>query len=263
MVYQANGGQTFLPVNGMPCSYDQWKPVLRPEPPLPELKINPIWEAKGWFMGFPPVQHFLPGVTAEMIDWFWANMEKCYYLWGPGSHKFFQWIKEPWKYGFTESQIAVAENTVENGPIFELCGDPVITMRRFDMDHFIYNYALEHVLMEGLEDPETGEMMNNNVHMFQDVEGGCVHITTNCWNEKYIPFGRTKEDQIREESSLPAGATFSHQDYECSHWPVFLPALYNIWKDHPDPCQNVKMDLSVEQTDKYQWRYIHENGPVI
>lgn len=32
-------------------------------------------------------QHFLPGVTPEMLDWFWANMEKGYYLWAPGSHK--------------------------------------------------------------------------------------------------------------------------------------------------------------------------------
>lgn len=262
MEYSANAGQTSLPIGEAKCSYGKWNLVPRPDPPLPKLEINPLFK-DSFFMSLEPSQHFLPGVTAEMLDWFWVNMEKCYYLWGPGSHKYFQWVKEPWKYGFKESKISVAENTYENGPIFALAGDPVITMNRLGMEEFIYNYALDHVLMEGLRHPETGEVINNNVHMYQNVEGGCVHITTNCWNRKYIPFGRTPEEQKIEESRLPEGVNFTHQDYECSHWPKFLPSLYEIWKDHPDPCQNVKMDLSVKQIDEFKWEYIHENGPVL
>ena len=35
--------------------------------------------------------HEIPGVTPEMIDWFWDNMEKAYYLWAPDEHVSFVW----------------------------------------------------------------------------------------------------------------------------------------------------------------------------
>jgi hypothetical protein len=42
------------------------------------------------------VDHIIPGVTAEMLDWWWVNMEKGYELWCPDEHKAFRWeIKPP------------------------------------------------------------------------------------------------------------------------------------------------------------------------
>ena len=41
------------------------------------------------------VDHVIPGVTAEMIDWWWVNMEKGYELWCPEEHKGFKWEVEP------------------------------------------------------------------------------------------------------------------------------------------------------------------------
>ena len=53
-----------------------------------------------------------------------------------------------------------------------------------------------------------------------------------------------------------------HEDFEASQWPVFLPKLYDLWKNHPDPSQNVQCCLEVEKTAE-GWRYIKENGPVV
>ena len=57
---------------------------------------------------------------------------------------------------------------------------------------------------------------------------------------------------------------FEHGEYELCWWPKFLPGLYNVWKDHPDPTQNVYYDLSVEKTGDYKWKYIEDNSlPVL
>ncbi len=43
--------------------------------------------------------HEIPGVTPEMIDWFWDNMEKAYYLWAPDEHVSFVWEIPPTQNG--------------------------------------------------------------------------------------------------------------------------------------------------------------------
>ena len=41
------------------------------------------------------VDHELHGVTPEMIDWWWDNMEKGYPLWHPEDHISFVWEVAP------------------------------------------------------------------------------------------------------------------------------------------------------------------------
>lgn len=56
---------------------------------------------------------------------------------------------------------------------------------------------------------------------------------------------------------VPNWAT-EHEDYEASQWPVFLPKLYELWEDHPDPSQNVKCNLEVclGEDGKYHYKEI-------
>ena len=68
-------------------------------------------------------QHFLPGVTEEMLDWVWANMEKGYYLGAPGSHKRFNWVKEPWRVGFEHSAHMISESVGEGAAVFGIFDD--------------------------------------------------------------------------------------------------------------------------------------------
>ena len=73
VTYVANGGQTYQPcqdnVNVPFASYE--KPA-KPNPLLPELELNQDAIDKGYVLPSQK-QHFLPGVTSEMMDWFWAN----------------------------------------------------------------------------------------------------------------------------------------------------------------------------------------------
>ena len=76
MEYIPNGGQTWLPVlENTRVPTLPYTPLPRPEPPLPELALNQAARERGWVLTAQH-QHFLPGVTAEMLDWWWANMEK-------------------------------------------------------------------------------------------------------------------------------------------------------------------------------------------
>ena len=86
MNYIPNGGQTYLPVqDNINVPFLPFDPPAKPDPLLPQLELTREAVDKGLVLPSQK-QHFLPGVTAEMLDWFWANMEKGYYLWAPGYH---------------------------------------------------------------------------------------------------------------------------------------------------------------------------------
>ena len=103
MDYIPNGGQTYLPVqDNINVPFLPYEAPAKPDPLLPPLELTAEAIEKGYVLPSQK-QHFLPGVTAEMMDWFWANMEKCYYLWAPGSHKKFTWVKSPVEYGMEHS----------------------------------------------------------------------------------------------------------------------------------------------------------------
>lgn len=53
--------------------------LQRPDPAYPALELNAMAQQKRWVLQ-SQTQHVVPGVNAKMMDWFWANMEKCYYL---------------------------------------------------------------------------------------------------------------------------------------------------------------------------------------
>jgi hypothetical protein len=117
-VYVASAGQTHIPFQeneGVP--FVSFERPAKPEPPLAPLELTQEAIDKGYDL---PSQrhHFLPGLTSEMLDWFWANMEKGYYLWAPGSHKRFNWLKTPYEYGFEDSVHIIAETTDPALPVF-------------------------------------------------------------------------------------------------------------------------------------------------
>ena len=257
--YTANGGQTYLPFKeNIHVPTLAYEPLPRPEPPLPAPVLNPAAEAKGWVINSAH-QHFLPGVTAEMLDWWWANMEKGYYLWAPGSHKRFSWVREPWKHGFLRSAHMISESVGEGMPVF---GGNGVQIDRLDMDWFPYTEALEHVIVEGVFNG-LGEFVDMTVHQWQDVPGGCVHMDGAVAAARISEPPRFILEMLAEDPNakpVPPSAT-DHGEYEASRWPVFLPKLWELWKDHPDPTQSVPCDLRVERTGT-GWRYVSENGPI-
>lgn len=261
MDYSANAGQTYTPVQeNIHIRTLPYEPLKRPEPPLPEPELNEMALSRGWVLGRYN-QHFLPGVTAEMLDWWWANMEKGYYLWAPGSHKRFSWVREPWKYGFLHSAHMISEAVGEGMPVF---GGSGVQIDRLGLEWYPFRDVLEHVIVEGIFNGK-GEFVDMTVHQWQDVEGGCVHIYAAVANPGITePPTFILEMLAADPDAKPVPPSDTdHGEYEASRWPLFLPKLYELWKDHPDPSQSVPCDLRVAVDDDHSIRYLCENGPVV
>ena len=253
MDYVANAGQTYMPfrenthVQTLP-----YTPLDPPSPPLPPLLLNSMAREKGWVLNSQH-QHFIPGVTAEMMDWWWANMEKGYYLWAPGSHKRFSWVREPWKHGFLHSAHIISESIGEGLPVF---GGNGVQVDRLDLSWYPFTEALAHVIVEGVFNSK-GEFVDMTVHQWQNVPGGCIHIDAAVASTAISEPPAFILEMLAEDpncSSVPPSAT-DHGEYEASRWPVFLPKLWELWKDHPDPSQSVPCDLRVEKVASETWIY--------
>lgn len=258
--YVPNGGQTYLPaqaVRSVPTV--EHTPLGPARTDLPPLELAPGFAGRGLIMD-PEHRHFLPGVTAEMMDWFWANMEKGYYLWAPGSHKRFNWVKAPWQYGFLNSAHMISETMGENRPVF---GGSGVQINRLGLDYFPFTTALEHVIVEGVFN-DLGEFVDMTVHMWDACPGGSRHITASVASTTthepphFIKEMLAENPQALEQNAAPS----DHSEYEASRWPQFLPQLYQLWLGHPDPSQNVPCNLEVVKTGEYTWAYTHENGPI-
>ncbi len=260
MDYTPNAGQTYIPFrDNTDVPLLPYEPLKRPDPALPPLELREDFAARGFALQ-SQAQHFVPGVTARMLDWFWANMEKCYYLWAPGSHKRFNWVRPPWKYGFVNSAHMISESL---GPGVAVFGGDGVQISRLDLSWFPFTEALEHVIVEGVFN-DLGEFVDATIHMWEDRPGGCVHVTAAVVNTKVSEPPAFVKQMLAEnpgEKLVPPSAT-DHCEYEAAMWPRFLPQLYELWKDHPDPSQNVRCDLRVKKTAAGSWEYIAPNGPI-
>ena len=260
--YIPNAGQTYQPIQeNIHIPFVEYTAPAKPDPLLPPLSLSPEALAKGYELPSQK-QHFLPGVTARMLDWFWANMEKCYYLWAPGSHKKFSWVKAPAAYAFEDTVHMIAEACEPGIPVFG--GDGVEIHRLHLAEFYPFTTCLSHALCEGVFNAK-GELVDSTIHLWEDTDGGCNHITATVTNSRCSMPPDFVLDMLRENPDLhpvPNWAT-EHEDYEASQWPVFLPTLYHLWENHPDPSQNVSCDLSVTRGADGRFRYNAQNGPVI
>jgi len=261
MNYVPNAGQTYMPFqNNIKVDILPFKPLERPNPLLPPLEVLPEFLQRGIVLN-NSCQHFLPGVTPEMLDWFWANMEKCYYLWAPGSHKRFNWVHSPGEVGFVASSHMISETIGPGLPVF---GGNGIEIKRLDLGWFPFTTALKHVIVEGVF-TEKNEFVDSTIHMWEAAPGGSVHLTASVANTRLSEPPAFAKEMMSNPVVMKAAAKLPpnyHSEYEASRWPVFLPTLYELWKGHPDPSQNVQCDLRVRKTGKGKWGYFAANGPV-
>ena len=255
MDYIPNGGQTYLPIQeNTHVPTLPFEPLPPPTPAYAPLALTETARDKGYVIT-TQAQHFLPGVSAKMLDWWWANMEKGYYLWAPGSHKRFSWVKSPSQYGFLNSAHRISEAMVPGRPVF---GGSGVQINRLDLSWYFFTTHLSHIIVEGVFN-QKGEFVDSTVHMWEDAEGGCNHIVAGVANTRCSePPAFVREDPAAAPD--PADSAI-HTEYECSRWPVFLPTLYRLWEGHPDPSQNVPCNLTVAETPE-GLIYLAENGPV-
>lgn len=205
--------------------------------PVPELEIHEKFKDKDYIVT-SDVNEYIPGVTAEMVDWWWANMEKGYHLWAPGEHYGFDWIVPPCEVGY--------EGSVEASYEFDPCNPIPIT--RLNMSNYPFTDCYEHCWLSTFE-LEDGDMVL--VHMYQDEKDGIywrsiVYLERSVYEKNGTPFENIPE--------FP-----DHMKYESGRLNAFLPQLYELWKGHPDPWENVQYDLTTEQNPDGTWRHVHPN----
>lgn len=253
--YIANGGQTYTPIQqNIHVPQLPFNPPARPQPLLPDFELSEEAKEKGWVLA-GPVQHFLPGVTVEMLDWWWANMEKGYYLWGPGAHKRFNWVVSPWQGGLLGSSHQIAEVMVPGRPVM---GGEGIVIQRLGLEYFPFTSSLSHVIVEGIFN-QKNELCDATIHMWESAPGGVNHYTAAVVNTKAT---MPPDFAMENPDAMPSAEERAyHAEYEASRWPEFLPTLYRLWEGHPDPTQNVHFDLRVAW-ENGQISYVVENGPV-
>ena len=228
--------------------YEGEKPMVFPKAPYDiteKITDIPALEAHEKFAdaGYVVTQDFtekVVGVNSEMIDWWWGNLEKGYLVWAPGEHYGFEWIVPPCEVGY--------EGSVEAAYEF----DPVhpIIITRVGMQEYPFTECFEHCWMGA---GYLGPAKTILIHMYEDVPGGIY------WRTVQI---MKKEDLEKlQASNMQIPDVMDHNYYESGRLAKFLPALYELWKDHPDPWQNVHFDLTTVKNVDGTWAHKSKNLP--
>ena len=116
------------------------------------------------------VDHILPGVTPEMIDWWWDNIDTTerYKLWHPKDHKSFQWEISPKK-----GHIGAVQRVEEN--IGEL--PTTLRIRWEDPSSSPIPIEYDHALVGSILDPNDNPT-GYALHEYESIENGTKLRTT-------------------------------------------------------------------------------------
>ncbi len=205
---------------------------------------------KGWAV----VDHVIPGVTPEMIDWWWVNMEKGYELWCPDEHKGFTWEVKP-PLGGHIGAVQIAKESIDYGPVMDIrieWVDPNLGTQE-QKDFWTY----EHLLTAGGGPPGTpkGVVLS---HQWEAIPGGCK--MRSCMHG--IPGGPPAGARQGPPPGPPPGFVMpphpsgkkptgggwsAHNVSEASTFKNFLPALWGIWQAVTDPAINRQASLRVKK----------------
>lgn len=201
------------------------------------VEIHENYKEKDYVL-ISDVNEYIPGVTAKMVDWWWGNMEKGYHLWAPGEHYGFDWVVPPCEVGY--------EGSVEASYEF----DPYkpFNITRLNMKEYPFTTCYEHCWISRLDIEESQLIL---VHMYQDVKEG-IYWRSIVFEERYL------YDKIGNPFvNIPEFP--DHMQYESGRLNAFLPQLYELWKDHPDPWENIQYDLTTKQNEDGTWSHVHKN----
>jgi hypothetical protein len=197
----------------------------------------------GWIV----VDHIIPGVTAEMLDWWWVNMEKGYELWCPDEHKGFRWEVKP-PLGGHIGAVQIATESIDYGPVTDLrieWVDPNLGNQE-QKDFWTY----EHLLTAGNTGSQPGTPPGVVLsHQYEAIPGGCK--MRSCMHGfPGRPAGGPPPGPMPSHPSgkKPSGGGWRvHNIAEVSTFKAFLPALWGIWQAVPDPTINRRCSLKIKK----------------
>jgi len=154
------------------------------------------------------VDHEIYGVTPEMIDWWWDNIDitERYKLWHPGDHKSFEWEVSP-----KEGHVGAIQRIVEN------IGLPTMLRIRWEEpSHSPIPIEYSHALVGSTLDHDD-KPMSWILHEYEPFENGTKLRTT-----------------FRLPAKVPKPfleALRKHNIEEISEFANFLPDLYEANKN--------------------------------
>ena len=186
------------------------------------------------------------GVTAEMIDWFWSNMEKGFILWHPEEHEPLTWEVPP-KHGNPIKSIHLAPQTWSDGTrrnLYIRFEDLAEVPTRFK-ELIVYEHV---VVVAGLgfgpESMENPDPMGYRIHQWEKTDYGVR--------------GRSTGIGTRKKETHADGLVWAeHCAQEVGNWGVFLPQLFKLWRVVKNTDYNPFADLTVEGSgETLRYRYI-------
>ncbi len=236
-----NGGQRRVYKEGEAAPVYERAPYDKTEfvPNIPALEVHEAFKDKNYVVTVDITEKIV-GIHADMIDWWWGNMEKGYHIWAPGEHYGFDWIVPPCEVGY--------EGSVEAAYEFEPTNPVVIT--RVGMQEYPFTDCFERCWMgKGKLGPITTLL----VHMYEDTpeKDGILWRTTQVMSADDAAFIAEHREMMPDTSD--------HLAYESGRFRYFLPQLYDLWKNHPDPWQNIRFDLRTEKKADGTWKHISTN----
>jgi hypothetical protein len=202
---------------------------------------------EGWIV----VDHVIPGVTTDMIDWWWVNMEKGYELWCPDEHKGFKWEIKPPINGHIGA-VQIATESIDYGPVMDLrieWVDPNIGTQE-QKDFWTY----EHLLTAGTTGEQPGTKPHIMLsHQWEAIPGGCKMCSCMHGSPEPPPGSGTSLPKAGNMPQHPSGKKPTgggwrvHNIAEVSTFKAFLPALWGIWQAITDPAINRHCSLKIKK----------------
>lgn len=206
---------------------------------IPELKIHPKFLDRQYVVTSDVTEN-ITGVTSEQVDWWWGNMEKGYHIWAPGEHYGFDWVVPPCEVGY--------EGSVEASYEFDPLNPIIIT--RLGMQEYPFTDCYKHCW---ISTAYIGTLRTFLIHMYEDVSGGIY------WRSVQFMTEEARKQMVQMGDQMPDIA--SHMEYESGRLNAFLPTLYMLWKDHPDPWQNIHFNLTTKKNEDGTWSHVYKNLP--
>lgn len=208
--------------------------------------VEKPWEKEGW-VTMMDEEHEIHGVTPDMIDWWWDNMEKGHKLWNPIEHHAFRWEegKAPSEVGHIGAVPIEYHGAHHTG---EMIGTWL------DVSAFPFPINYEHCLVLGGSSPDNKNQFLS-VHMYSVADYGTKH--------RFLLIAKgAKAEAVRELRKADKGANQPTQGdhtfatVEAERWPEFLPELYKLWSVVKDSECNPQCDLRIKKMPNGRYAYV-------
>ena len=151
----------------------------------------------------------LHGVTPDMIDWWWVNIEKGYPLWEPEEHKSCVWEVPPGKDTHVGA-IHIVEESLGFGPVMKM------RLRFEDLNTCPIPIDMEHaILVAGLMPPDD-KIIGYVLHQYESASYGTRIRST---SRLMLPLPPEANEGWKK-----------HAGSEMKRFSQFLPEFYKLWQ---------------------------------